>query len=142
MGRRQRLWSQPCCAFAVQGPQTSPSPGSSLSFLMCTWEWGYKNSKVEEKSVCVSHSRRDHMHRCELAQDQWPLCRRGSWLVQAFPRACGGEGRGREGQVGWQGRWGPTCASLLLESPKPGAGSWVTQEAMSHWFLPSPPKTT
>lgn len=53
------------------------------------------------------------------------------------------EGRvegGREGQVGWQGRWGPTCASLLMESPKPGAGSWVTQEAMSHWFLPSPKK--
>lgn len=48
----------------------------------------------------------------------------------------GGAGR----LTGWQGRWSPTCVSLCMESPKPGAGSWVTQVAMSHLSLPSPLK--
>lgn len=59
--------------------------------------------------------------------------------MQAFPRACGGEREGGwEGQAGWRSRWRSTCISLLMESPKPGAGSRVTQVALAHWTLPSP----
>lgn len=68
-----------------------------------------KNSKVGETDTCIGVI----------------LLRSNGLSVGRVPSAGHFPGlvEGREGQAGCQGRWSPTCVSLLPESPKPGAGS-------------------
>ena len=74
------------------------------------------------------------MHACR--QERGGLCVGRAPVRAGIPPGLLSEG-GAGRQAGWQGGWGPSCVSLCMESPRPGAGSRVTQVARPR-LLPSP----